>query len=69
MTRKEIIQAAYRKFAEADRIWSANLKKKYGKRAGDMRYEPAGEQVRGYREFRASGAAWRMLVDEERETT
>lgn len=68
MTRKEAIQAAYRAFVEADRIWSANLDRKYGKRAGDKRYEPEAEQVAGHQEFKRTGEAWRALCDEERNT-
>ena len=59
---------AYRQFLDADRAWSAELRRLFGKRSGDVRYTKQGEGAPGsdlnaaYTAFIETGNAWRSLA-------
>jgi hypothetical protein len=65
----ELYQAAL----AADRLWGAELRRLYGKDAGDARYQTRGEGRPGstlrdaYVGFRDASAAWRDAVTAARE--
>lgn len=56
---------AYRAFIATDVTWSAELRKHFGKNAGDVRYTSKGEGEPGtplndaYLAFKSAGEAWR----------
>lgn len=60
------IHDAYEAFKRADEIWSANLRARWGRQAGDKRYTRAAELVPGYAEFKRAGEYWRKLVNASR---
>ena len=55
-------------FVEADKAWSDELRKQFGKQAGDIRYKPEGEGQPGsllratYDKFAQTGKAWRAAI-------
>lgn len=62
------IHEAYKAFGEADEAWSADLKRTFGKRAGDVRYTVLGRThpncAASYARFRAANDTWLALVQE-----
>lgn len=64
MTKQEAFQA----FVAADKAWSAELRKAFGKNAGDIRYTKQGEGSPGtplndaYLAFKKAGDAWRAMA-------
>ena len=52
----------YRTKAEADAIWSANLKTAYGTDARNKRYTRDGERIAGYQEFCEAREEWQALI-------
>lgn len=59
-------------FQKADDEWSAELKRLFGKRAGDVRYTKEGEGAAGsrlralYEEFKIAQRDWAKWNDEQR---
>lgn len=60
----------YKLFGEADDAWSAELKKVFGKHAGDARYDNRGvstDKLKAlYAEFKHTGDAWRHAISDGR---
>lgn len=62
-------QALFQAFGSADARWSRELKRLFGKDAGDVRYSKRGEGSPGtelnaaYLEFERTGAEWRVSLN------
>lgn len=63
---RNAIAAAYYDFVKADEIWSTELRKAFGKQAGDKRYTVEGAALPGQAGFVATGDRWRKLVEATR---
>lgn len=66
-----IAENEYRAYLEADRAWSAELQRLFGKNAGDVRYTDQGHTgptlAPLYAEYRRTGEAWHTAIEAARD--
>lgn len=65
----QVIERLWQAWIAADAVWSEELRRQFGRDAGDIRYTGRGRGLEGselrrlHDEFRRTGDEWRAAVD------
>jgi hypothetical protein len=72
MRMQNIYTPVWRAYSEADKAWSRELQRVFGRKSGDKRYLPEGQGKPGtllnalFLDYRAKQAAWHRECDDRR---